>query len=68
MRSTTIWRTLVGTVGVVVLVWVGGDLYEIVTSGGERPAGGSGGPQPPAEGQPPTTAGPHDPSQFEHGR
>ena len=58
VTRTSRWQKVVGVVGLLVVLWVGGDLYGVVTSGGEdppgRPAGG-----PPA-GQP------HDPSQFKH--
>jgi hypothetical protein len=45
--AAALWRTVVGTLGLVVVVWVGGDLHDIVTSGGARPTTGSGGHVPP---------------------
>lgn len=55
---TSRWQIVVGVVGLVVVLWVGGDLYEVVTSGGQGPPGRPGG-GPPA-------GPPHDPSQFKH--
>lgn len=47
-RGPALWQTVVGAMGLVVVAWVGGDLYDIVSSGGERPVnGGSGGHVPP---------------------
>ena len=53
---TSRWQKVVGVVGLLVVLWVGGDLYDVVTSGGESPPGRPGG-GPPAS---------HDPSQFKH--
>jgi hypothetical protein len=52
-RGAALWQTVVGAVGLVVVVWVGGDLYDIVTSSGERPTTGSGGHVPPVQHGPP---------------
>lgn len=60
--GTPRWQKVVGTIGLVVVLWVGNDLLEVVTSGGERPGGGT----PPAGEQGPPASAPHDPSQFRH--
>ena len=60
--GTSRWQKVVGVIGLVVVVWVGSDLYDVVTSGGERPSGGT----PPAGDQAPAGGGTHDPSQFRH--
>lgn len=45
--GASLWQKVVGVIGLVVLLWVGGDLFEVVTSGsadsgdpgGSRPGG-----------------------------
>lgn len=67
-RGTSLWQKVVGGLGLFVVLWVGTELFDVVTSGGERPRGGT----PPAVDQAPTSgdqappAGAHDPSQFNH--
>ncbi len=58
--GTSSWQKAVGIVGVAVLVWVGGDLFDVVTSDGSTPAQGPDGQTPPAGED-------HDPSQYDHG-
>ncbi|MGH9223445.1 MAG: hypothetical protein ACRD2W_06590 [Acidimicrobiales bacterium] len=60
-RRVSRWQLLVGVLGAAVALWVGGDLVEIVSSGGSRPATGQHGGTPPP-------AGGHDPAGFGHGR
>lgn len=70
--GTSRWQMLVGAMGLVVAVWVGGDLYDIVTSGGTGPGGArSPGVNAPA-GQPSPPGGPggdggHRPPAGGHG-
>jgi hypothetical protein len=72
------WQMAVGGLGLVVALWVGAQspLYEAwFTDGGGTGHGPGGGPQPTVEAPegnqeqgPAPSGGPHDPSQFEHGR
>jgi len=67
--GTSRWQKVVGVIGLVVVLWVGRDLYDVVTSGGERPSGGrppAGDPAPPAGDPAPPAGDAHDPSQFRH--
>lgn len=67
INGTSRWQQVVGILGLVVVVWAGGDLFEVVTSDGaggpgEAPLGGV------TEGdQAPPAPDPHDPSRFDHG-
>ncbi len=72
---TSRWQKVIGLAGLGVVLWVGNDLFDIVTSGGIRPGGDPGRPAPPAEtpitppidGEAPDPGdGGHDPSQFDH--
>lgn len=69
----TRWQKLVGIMGIAVVLWVGGNLYDTVTSGGSGPRGGENhGPRggAPAGEEPPSDAppgdAPHDPSRRAH--
>jgi len=79
--GTTGWQKLVGVAGLVVILWVGSNLFDVVASGASGP-GGDGSPgghapprDPPAgevtdetDSTPPAGEGTgHDPSQFDHG-
>lgn len=81
-REATIgtrWQKVVGIMGVAVVLWVGGNLFDTVTSGGSGPRGGAdhgppggapAGEEPPSEAPPdeaPPGDEPHDPSQRDHG-
>ena len=78
--GTSRWQKLIGAIGLVVVLWVGNNLFDVVTSGASGPGGdgGPGGHAPPRdpppgevtdEGNPtpPGGEGGHDPSQFDHG-
>lgn len=73
--STSRWQMVVGTIGLVVVAWVGSNLFDVVSSGGTRPGDGPpGGHGPPASAPPtddgdqtPPGGGAHDPSDFDHG-
>ena len=68
-RRISRWQMAIGALGAVVVLWVGGDLAEIVTSGGSAGSGPGAGQHGGAPGGPPTTASGHDPSNFGgHGR
>lgn len=56
------WQKAAGTMGLVVVVWVGGDLIDIATSDGRRPSA-----PVTQDGQAPAP-GAHDPSNVDHGR
>lgn len=65
---TSRWQQAIGIIGLVVVLWVGDNLFDAITSDGMGSGGGPGGHAPP--GETPTTqppAGEHDPSQFDHG-
>jgi hypothetical protein len=65
--SMSRWQKVVAIVGIVVVLWVGSDLADIV-SRGEQPAGDHGGGS--GEDVPTTSAPagqPHDPSDDDHG-
>ena len=73
--TTARWQKTVGVLGLVVVLWVGDRLYDVISSGGLGPGGDhqpSGGPPAtqPADSDEPApgadTSG-HDPSQFDHG-
>lgn len=61
--GTSRWQKVVGVIGLVVVLWVGGDLFDVATRGDERPGAGAG-PGTPPDGAPPGE--PHDPSGFDH--
>jgi hypothetical protein len=63
VATTSRWQKMTGIMGLVVVLWVGNNLFDTISSGGM----GSGGDHAPPGG-PPTTqpAGGHDPSQFDH--
>lgn len=66
-RGRSRWQKVVGVGGLAVVLWVGGDLYDIVTSGGDDPprdappgeVTGNGDPAPPG-------AEPHGPPSGGH--
>ena len=63
--GTSRWQQVVGLAGLAVVVWVGGELYDVIAYDGP----GFGGQHAPAddEGEPtPPSTGGHDPSQFGH--
>lgn len=71
------WQKAIGVMGLVVVLWVGNNLFDTITSDGMGPGGGPGGHAPPDRApttQPtdgddpaPKGGGGHDPSQFDHG-
>lgn len=68
------WSKVVGALGLVIVVWVGGDLYEIVTSDGNASGGEHGPTRDEPSGTPsgddeqaPAGGNQHDPSQSDHG-
>lgn len=65
--GTSRLQKLIGIIGVVVVLWVGSDLFDVVTSGGGGPVGPGGmpGDQGPPGNAPPGE--PHDPTSFDHG-
>ncbi|MBA2386151.1 MAG: hypothetical protein H0V69_03555 [Acidimicrobiia bacterium] len=62
VTGTSRWQKLIGILGVVVVVWVGGDLFDAVTGSGGGPGGGPGdqapGDQAPGDHAPPGEAPP----------
>ncbi len=60
--ATTRWQQVIGILGLVVVLWVGNRLYDVIGSDGPGPGGGT----PPGV-APPAPDGEHDPSQFDHG-
>ncbi|MDQ3639944.1 MAG: hypothetical protein M3450_00390 [Actinomycetota bacterium] len=73
--GTTRWQKVVGILGLVVVLWVGSEMYDVVffrgagPGGGQRPGGGQQAPvesQDQDDGPPPPSGGPHDPSRFGH--
>jgi hypothetical protein len=68
------WQKIIGILGLVVVLWVGDRLYDVIRSGGIGPGGDhqpSGPPssQPSDRDQSPSGAdsGGHDPTRFDHG-
>lgn len=67
--GTSRWQKVVGILGLVVVVWVGSEMYEVVFFDGTFPAGGQHAPveTQDQDGDPtPPSTGPHDPSKFGH--
>lgn len=77
---TTRWPKVVGSLGLVVMLWVGNEMYDALygDTGGGPDHGGPGGGESPAENQEQEIdtdengdddgdVGEHDPSQFDHG-
>jgi len=69
ITGTSRWQKVVGIAGLVVVLWVGSELYDVIFYDG---SGFGGGQHAPADNQdqdgdptPPST-GPHDPSRFRH--
>lgn len=78
VTGTSRWQKVIGLVGVVVVLWVGGDLVDIVTADGGGPGRAGPGGQGPSSDAPagdvtsdgdqaPPGGGAHDPSEFDHG-
>jgi hypothetical protein len=72
------WQKVVGGIGLVVLVWVGSEIYDTISATGPSPGspGGDHGPGGPGPGQDQPvenqdqeieTENDHDPTQFDHG-
>lgn len=80
-RETSRWHKAIGIVGLVVLLWVGDRLYDVISRGSVTPGGVHGpasrtSPTQPTDRDPPIPGGGsdgpgrggggHDPSQFGH--
>lgn len=71
-RAAPRWQKAIGIIGLVVLLWVGDRLYDVISSGSAAPGGARGpagrtAPTQPAGSDTPTPGGGgHDPSQFRH--
>lgn len=73
VATTTRWQKAIGILGLSVVLWVGTNLFDVVSSGESGPPGGHGpGENPPGQTTddqgrtPPSGESPHDPSQFNH--
>ncbi len=74
MTRTSRWQKLIGVLGLGVVLWVGTDLVDIITSG-SQPPGGAPDHRPPGStprsfvddgDRTPRGGNGHDPSQFNH--
>jgi hypothetical protein len=67
--GTSRWQRVVGMLGLVVVLWVGSELYDVIFFDGTFRGGPQQGPvennDPDGDRTPPTSGG-HDPSQFGH--
>lgn len=73
VATTTRWQKAIGILGLGVVLWVGTNLFDVVTSRESGSPGGLGpGENPPGQTTddqdrtPPGGESPHDPSQFNH--
>lgn len=72
--TVTRWEKMVGILGIAVVVWVGTNLFDVVTSRQSGPGAGHGARGRTAPGHvtddqgppPPSGGNPHDPSRFRH--